>query len=70
MEFPNETGKMERFNVFENSQMEAELAAQYPEIKSYIGIGIDNPTSTVYFSISPLRFSIYAIECRKISCFY
>lgn len=69
MELPNETGKMERFNVFENSQMEASLAAQYPEIKSYIGIGIDNPTSTVYFSISPLGFQSMQLNAGKSAVF-
>lgn len=69
MEFPNETGKMERFSVFENSQMEAALAAQYPEIKSYIGIGIDNPTSTVYFSISPLGFQSMQLNAGKSAVF-
>ncbi|WP_276979287.1 reprolysin-like metallopeptidase [Flavobacterium filum] len=69
MEFPNETGKMERFSVFENSQMEAALAAQYPEIKSYIGIGIDNPTSTIYFSISPLGFKSMQLNAGKSAVF-
>jgi chitodextrinase len=69
MEFPNESGKMERFNVFENSQMEAELAAQYPEIKSYIGIGIDNPTSTIYFSITPLGFQSMQLSAGKSAIF-
>lgn len=69
MEFPNETGKMERFSVFENSQMEAALAVQYPEIKSYIGIGIDNPTSTVYFSISPLGFQSMQLNAGKSAVF-
>ncbi|MBN8565424.1 MAG: fibronectin type III domain-containing protein [Flavobacteriales bacterium] len=69
MEFPNETGKMERFSVFENSQMEAALALQYPEIKSYIGIGIDNPTSTVYFSISPLGFQSMQLNAGKSAVF-
>ena len=40
---PNADGNLEQFKVFENSIMEAELAAKYPEIKSYVGIGIDNP---------------------------
>lgn len=69
MEFPNEIGKMERFSVFENSQMEASLAAQFPEIKSYIGIGIDNPTSTVYFSISPLGFKSMQLNAGKSAIF-
>ena len=56
VEIPNSTGAMERFQVFENSNMDPALAAQYPEIKSYIGYGVDHPTLTAYFSVSPLGF--------------
>jgi hypothetical protein len=54
--FPVTNGQFENFRIQESSNMAPELAANYPEIKSYIGIGIDNPTSTLYFSISPLGF--------------
>lgn len=56
VEIPSSTGAMERFQVFENSNMDPALAAQYPEIKSYIGYGVDHPTLTAYFSVSPLGF--------------
>jgi chitodextrinase len=69
IEFPNETGKLERFSVYENSQMDAALAAQYPEIKSYIGIGIENPSSMVYFSISPLGFQSMQLNAGKSAVF-
>lgn len=39
---PNVNGKMERFEVFEASNFEADLQAQYPNIRSYVGIGIDD----------------------------
>ncbi|RAR50477.1 reprolysin-like metallopeptidase [Flavobacterium lacus] len=67
--FPNENGEAERFSVYENSIMAPELAANYPEIKSYIGIGIDNPTSTVYFSISPLGFQSMQLNAGKSAVF-
>lgn len=53
---PNAEGVLERFRIFENPTMDPILAAKFPEIKSYIGIGIDNPTLTAYFSLSPLGF--------------
>jgi chitodextrinase len=34
--------------------MDPVLAANFPEIKSYVGQGIDVPGSVIYFSISPL----------------
>lgn len=56
MEFPNAEGKFESFRVFELSNMDPELAARYPEIKSYAGQGIEDPSTTIRFSMSPLGF--------------
>ncbi|WP_228414164.1 hypothetical protein [Chryseobacterium sp. CH21] len=55
--FPNSEGRMENFKVRENSNFAPELAAKYPDIKSYVGQGLDDPNSTVYFSVSPLGLS-------------
>ncbi|MBN8640537.1 MAG: T9SS type A sorting domain-containing protein [Flavobacteriales bacterium] len=62
---PTADGSSERFSVYENSIMDPALAARFPEIKSYIGIGIDNPTSTVYFSVSPLGFKSMTLSADK-----
>ena len=53
---PNGDGKLENFRVYENSVMDPGLAAKYPEIKSYVAVGIDNPNARAYFSNSPLGF--------------
>lgn len=66
---PNADGEFERFGIYENSIMEPALAAQYPEIKSYIGIGIDNPSTSVYFSISPLGFKSMTLYADKSPVF-
>lgn len=55
--FPNSEGKMENFKVRENSNFAPELAAKYPDIKSYVGEGLGDSNSTVYFSVSPLGLS-------------
>jgi hypothetical protein len=62
---PNDEGKMERFSVFENPQMHPELAAKFPDIKSYIGIGIDNSSSIAHFSFSPYGFSSMILNGNK-----
>ncbi len=66
---PNEVGQLEKFKVYENPTMDPALSAKYPEIKSYVGIGIDNPTATVYFSISPLGFKSMKLEADKPAVF-
>ncbi len=62
---PNGDGKLENFRVYENSVMDPVLAAKYPEIKSYVAVGIDNPSARAYFSNSPLglkSMTLYADE--------
>ena len=66
---PNADGVLEKFSVYENSIMDPALAARYPEIKSYIGIGIDNPTATAYFSVSPLGFKSMVLSGDKSAVF-
>lgn len=69
LSLPNVDGTMEQFRIYENSNMEPELAARYPEIKSYIGIGIDNPTASAYISTSPLGFKSMVLNPGKPAVF-
>lgn len=66
---PNENGQLENFKVFENSVFDPALAARYPEIKSYVGIAVDNPLKTVYFSLSPLGFKSMMINVDRSTVF-
>lgn len=52
---PNSQGKIEKFEVWEASNFSAPLQAKFPEIRSYIGIGIDDPTAYLRFSLSPSK---------------
>lgn len=69
LSLPNGDGQMERFNVYENSNFDPVLAAKFPEIKSYIGIGIDNPSLTAYFSVSPLGFKSMVLGADRQAVF-
>ncbi|WP_394758087.1 reprolysin-like metallopeptidase [Flavobacterium sp.] len=66
---PNADGLLENFRIYENPTMDPALAAKYPDIKSYIGIGIDNPTATAYFSMSPLGFKSMVLSADKSAVF-
>jgi hypothetical protein len=70
MTLPTPLG-MQRFLVTEASVFSDELAAKYPEIKSYVGIGIDDPTARARFSkstdgfhamISSGKYPLYLID--------
>ncbi|MFC6875655.1 reprolysin-like metallopeptidase [Flavobacterium myungsuense] len=67
--FPNSEGQLESYRILESSNMDAELARKYPEIKSYVGQGIENPTSTIYFSLSPLGFQSMIIKADQSAVF-
>lgn len=66
---PGSTGRIENFKITENSNFDPELAIKYPDIKSYMGEGIENPASVVYFSISPLGLSSMEIYNDKSAVF-
>ena len=66
---PTVDGKMERFEVYENSALSPELAAKFPEIKSYVAVGIDNPLVRAYISSSPLGFKSMIVYPNKETVF-
>ncbi len=53
VEFPNVNGDIEKFRVWENSNMTPDFQALFPQIRAYVGKGITDPGATVNFSVSP-----------------
>ncbi|MCW4470301.1 M12 family metallo-peptidase [Flavobacterium sp. MFBS3-15] len=57
--FPTADGKMENFRIYEAPVLHPDLGAQHPNIKSYVGRGIENPATTIRFSTT--IFGVHAI---------
>ncbi len=50
--FPTAEGHLKRFKVIESNTMHPDLAKKFPAIKTYEGIGLDDPTATIRFEIT------------------
>ncbi|MDT0557893.1 DUF5011 domain-containing protein [Ichthyenterobacterium sp. W332] len=66
---PNANGEFKAFRVFEASVMDPALQERYPEIRSYAGQGIDDPSSIVRFSITPNGFSSMVLSATEPASF-
>jgi hypothetical protein len=61
---PMPDGTFARFHVEESPIMESGLAAQFPEIKTYKGQGIDDRTATTRFGWMPTGFHAMVISAH------
>jgi hypothetical protein len=62
---PNADGGMEEFQVFEASNFEPALQAQFPQIRAYSGKGITDRYATLKLSISPQGIQTMVFRTEK-----
>lgn len=62
---PNAEGQLEHFKMVEASNFEPELQAQFPEIRSYVGKGVEDPYATLRMSLSPKGVSTMILRVGK-----
>jgi hypothetical protein len=67
--FPDADGQLKQFRVVDAPVMHADLAARYPGINSYAGVGIEDPTATIRFSVSPEGVNAVVFSTTKSSVY-
>ncbi len=61
IELPTPDGNFNRYTLVESPVMEKGLADAYPNIKTYAGQGIDDPTATIRLDVTPFGFHAYVL---------
>ena len=62
---PNSDGKIERYRIHEASNFDDELQAQFPEIRSYVGQGIDDKYAVLRMSLDPRGIQTMVLRAGK-----
>ena len=65
VEIPNTKGELEKYEIHEFSNFDAELQAQFPSIKAYVGKSLSDKTATLYCSFSPKGIQTMVLRSDK-----
>ena len=61
---PTPSGEFQRYEVLEAKMMDAELAAKFPGIKTYRGLGVDDPSASVSLDVTAHGFHAQVFDAQ------
>ena len=65
IEIPNTKGELEKYEIHEFSNFDADLQAQFPSIRAYVGTSLSDKTATLYCSFSPKGIQTMVLRSDK-----
>lgn len=65
IELPDPTGRFQRFAIYEAPVMDPKLAAEFPQIKTFAGVGIDDPYATIRADVTYQGFHAQVLSPRR-----
>lgn len=69
IELPTNNGEIQRFRVYEASVMEPALQIKHPDIRSFVGQGIDDPSAIARFSTSPFGVNVMITSAKHATVY-
>ncbi|WP_115878003.1 reprolysin-like metallopeptidase [Lutibacter oceani] len=63
--FPNELGELHKYEVFEASVMSDGLQKKFPNLKSYIGKGLDDPSLLIRLSLTTQGLNVVILNSPR-----
>jgi hypothetical protein len=70
LELPDPNGRLQLFSVVESPVMEPGLAAQFPEIKTYVGQGVSDPHATLRADVTLEGFHAQVLTAEGAGSWY